>query len=89
MQLIDQLQSQLEIDSYQAIDESAYSLHLADAADRENLFRRINFQCQILARLEPVLERIKRINYGIFLKSGLPISGERLLAIRDTGYSLD
>lgn len=73
--------------------ESAYSVHMGDAAslttERDSLFSQMQMHSEKLTLLENALQRIKLKTYGICQKTGKKISRERLEAIPYTNVCLE
>jgi DnaK suppressor protein len=73
--------------------DSAYSLHLGDAAadsfERERTYVMMEHQNKLIYYLDQALERINRKTYGICRVTGKPIAKERLEAIPHTDISVE
>lgn len=90
---IDSLRAQIEDARDQAGNDSAYSLHMADAGtdamEREKLYLMIARQQKYVGYLDRALERIENGTYGVCKVTGEPIAKERLEAVPHTEISIE
>jgi RNA polymerase-binding protein DksA len=90
---IERMRGQIEEGKEQAGDNSAYSLHMADAGtdamEREKLYLMIARQKKYIGYLNRALERIENKTYGICRVTGEPIAKERLEAVPHTEISIE
>lgn len=90
---VERMRAQVEEASEQSGDNTAYSLHMADAGtdamEREKLHHMIARQQKYIGYLDRALERIRNKTYGICRVTGDPISKERLEAVPHTQISIE
>ena len=93
MEEIDWMKRQLADAREQASNESAYSLHMADATsdmmELEKLYLMMARQQKYVGYLNRALDRIEGKTYGICKVSGRPIPKERLEAVPHTEVSIE
>ena len=93
MEEIDWMKRQLDDAREQASNESAYSLHMADATsdmmELEKLYLMMARQQKYVGYLNRALDRIEGKTYGICKVSGKPIPKERLEAVPHTEVSIE
>jgi DnaK suppressor protein len=74
-------------------EQSAYSLHMADAAtdsfDRDLALSRASSEQDVLLEIDEALERIRARSYGNCEITGRPIEAARLEAVPWTRFSLE
>ena len=89
---VDRMRNQLKDAREQAENDTAYSIHMADAGtdamEREKLYLMIARQNKYINYLERALERVQNKTYGICKVTGNPISKERLEAVPHTEISI-
>ena len=87
------LQLQIEDAREQSANDSAYSLHMADAGtdamEREKLYLMIARQQKFISYLDRALDRINNKTYGICKVTGKAIAKERLMAVPHTELSVE
>jgi len=90
---VEQMRQQVDEAREHASDDSAYSLHMADAGtdamEREKLHLMIARQQKYIGYLERALERIENKTYGLCRVTGEPIAKERLEAVPHTEISIE
>ena len=90
---VDRMRNQLKDAREQSENDTAYSIHMADAGtdamEREKLYLMIARQNKYIGYLERALERIENNTYGICKVTGNPISKERLEAVPHTEISIE
>ena len=90
---VDRMRNQLKDAREQAENDTAYSIHMADAGtdamEREKLYLMIARQNKYINYLERALERVEKKTYGICKVTGNPISKERLEAVPHTEISIE
>jgi RNA polymerase-binding protein DksA len=90
---VQNLKEQIENAKEQSDNDSAYSLHMADAGtdamEREKLYLMIARQQKYIGYLDRALESIDKGTYGICRVTGDPISKERLEAVPHTEISIE
>jgi RNA polymerase-binding transcription factor DksA len=69
-----------EIEAHQSADRTE------EESDRNILYAELKMETCALQEVEDAIERIKNGTYGICMKTGLPISSDRLRAIPWTRY---
>jgi RNA polymerase-binding protein DksA len=90
---LESLQSSLRDSMENANDESAYSVHMADAGtdaqEREKTYMLLNRTKKFLRYLDGALERIDNKTYGICKVTGKKIAKGRLEAVPHTQLSIE
>ena len=88
------MRKQLSTENRDQLDsDSAYSLHMADAAtdamERERIYITIDREQKLIGYLNRALQRIENKTYGICRATGKAIAKERLEAIPHTEISIE